>query len=98
MSSRDLVQKIPANVGNTKSYKLDVTSYAGRIDVGEHDARLFYWFFESRKQKGFKLDEIPLVLWLNGGLEALLSWVSCMKTGRYELKRIKMARSKNMKL
>ncbi len=69
--AQDRVRKIPAKIPSkkkdTKSYEFDVKTYAGRVEVGEHDAKLFYWFFESRKQKGRKLDEIPLVLWINGG-------------------------------
>jgi vitellogenic carboxypeptidase-like protein len=67
MSSKDLVKKIPANIDDTEKYKFPVKTYAGRVEVGDHDAKLFYWFFESRKQKNRKPGEIPLVLWINGG-------------------------------
>jgi vitellogenic carboxypeptidase-like protein len=53
----------------------DMASYAGYISLGkEKNDHLFYWFFESQSKKFCqepnkqkKLDEIPLVIWLNGG-------------------------------
>lgn len=70
----DKVSEIPANIMNTKSLKLNVTSYAGCVKVpiekidNEHTSNLFYWFFESRKSRySSNPDQIPLVIWLNGG-------------------------------
>lgn len=64
----DLVKEIPANLQNTGSFSLNVKSYAGRVNVADNDAELFYWFFESQNsENNSNPDDIPLVIWLNGG-------------------------------
>jgi len=69
MSHKDLVKEIPANLVNTRSITLNVTSYAGHVTVEEtYGDHLFYWFFESQNSKySSKPHQIPLVIWLNGG-------------------------------
>lgn len=70
----NLVESFPANLLNYNRLELDVKSYAGNIRVPQeasgtdYDSYLFYWFFESQDtQYRKKPEEIPLVLWLNGG-------------------------------
>lgn len=72
----DYVPQIPANAMNSRTLKLDVTSYAGFIKVpgrdknGGYHSHMFYWFFESRNSKLAAEDskkEIPLLIWINGG-------------------------------
>lgn len=75
----DLVTTIPANVLNSKPFDINVRSYAGMAQFDyEFRGELFYWFFESQSvvrprdnphwQPPMKeLEEIPLLIWLNGG-------------------------------
>ena len=70
----DSVTTIPANLIDTKAIEVDVVSYAGHVAVDKKEEDwMFYWFFESRKARLEKEEpapnpeEIPLVIWLNGG-------------------------------
>jgi carboxypeptidase C (cathepsin A) len=75
----DLVEKIPENILNTKQFDINVRSYAGLAPFNHRfKGELFYWFFESQsivRPKGDldwqpeakQLEEIPLLIWLNGG-------------------------------
>ncbi|MCI5211600.1 MAG: hypothetical protein D3910_23100, partial [Candidatus Electrothrix sp. ATG2] len=89
----DLVAEIPQNLLNSKKIDLDVRSYAGMAPfTHKFRGELFYWFFESQsvvrpkdnpeKQPDKKqLEEIPLLIWLNGRHQILRlrkSW----RTGR----------------
>ena len=50
------------------TYNLQVTSYAGYINVDQiKENYLYYWFFESRATGQTDVSAIPLVIWLNGG-------------------------------
>ena len=47
--------------------EVNETQYAGYIQVTDSlDDVLFYWFFEAREPVASG-EEIPLVIWLNGG-------------------------------
>jgi len=70
MSDDKKITTIPANIPNTRPIELDVTSYAGYVEVDAKCAsHMFYWFFESQNSQclGKNPQEIPLVIWLNGG-------------------------------
>lgn len=54
----DLVGRLPGQP------PVNFRQYAGYITVNEsHGRALFYWFFEATH----KVEEKPLLLWLNGG-------------------------------
>ncbi len=62
----DLVEKIPANAYNANTRYIELKhSYAGFAAAdAENRNRLFYWFFESSNQSQ---ENVPLIIWLNGG-------------------------------
>jgi vitellogenic carboxypeptidase-like protein len=71
--NEDLVQYIPLYLDDktcSGTYKLDMKSYAGYINVDKDKSKnnyLYYWFFEKELFKESDVGNIPLVIWLNGG-------------------------------
>lgn len=67
----DQVLAIPRYLKDKTSsgiYNLQVTSYAGYINVDQIKKNyLYYWFFESRATGQSGVSASPLVIWLNGG-------------------------------
>jgi len=64
----DYVEQFPANLLLSKNITPNVISFAGFAENEKTGSNLFYWFFESEQCLGDQdPQEMPLVIWLNGG-------------------------------
>ncbi len=80
----NIIERIPGDIKSNSWITLDVISYAGyaNTSIKGKKAGLFYWFFEAEAPES---EEIPLIMWFNGGPGASSTLGLFLENGPYTM-------------